>query len=160
MRTSIFAIGRMKAGPEKQLLDHYRKQAERAGRGLHLFGPTITEFSESRKSTATQRKEEEAELLCKAIGGDTKIIALDETGNNLTSDTLAQFIASTRDGGVNHLAFAIGGPDGHGPKLLNRAAKTVALGQLTWPHQLARILLCEQLYRACTIISGHPYHRS
>jgi 23S rRNA (pseudouridine1915-N3)-methyltransferase len=87
------------------------------------------------------------------------LIALDEGGKNLDSRTFAERIARWRDDGITELALAIGGADGHGPVLLAKANLRLAFGPMTWPHQLARLMLAEQLYRAVTILSGHPYHR-
>ena len=88
------------------------------------------------------------------------LVALDERGKTLTSREFADRIGAWRDGGTDDLAFVIGGPDGHGAELLGaRPPCSLALGAMTWPHQLVRIMLAEQLYRAVTILSGHPYHR-
>lgn len=92
--------------------------------------------------------------------GDTALVILDERGKSLTSDAFAAFLRRRRDSGSNALAFVIGGPDGHGTPIRERASDTLSFGAMTMPHGLARVLLAEQLYRAATIISGHPYHRA
>ena len=94
-----------------------------------------------------------------ALPAGAVIIALDETGKTRTSVAFSQELQELRDAGTADVAFAIGGPDGHGPALLDAARLTLALGPMTWPHQIARVLLAEQIYRAITIASGHPYHR-
>ena len=88
------------------------------------------------------------------------LVLLDERGKSLPSETFASRIAGFRDGGRRTLRFAIGGPDGHDPALHASADLLLSFGAATWPHQMARIMLAEQLYRAATILSGHPYHRA
>lgn len=155
MLITIAAVGKLKAGPERDLYDRYVERATGAGRSLALTLAT-REFVESRAATATARKEQEAEMLL-ALGGT--LVALDEGGRTLDSRSFADRIARWRDDGVAGLVFALGGPDGHGDALLKKSALRLAFGPMTWPHQLARIMLAEQLYRAVTILSGHPYHR-
>jgi 23S rRNA (pseudouridine1915-N3)-methyltransferase len=155
MLITIAAVGKLKAGPERELYDRYVERAAAAGRSLGLTFAT-REFSESRAATPVARKDQEAESLL-AVGGIA--IALDERGKTMDSRTFADRLARWRDDGAAGLTLAIGGPDGHGPALLQKSALRLAFGPMTWPHQLARIMLAEQLYRAVTILSGHPYHR-
>jgi 23S rRNA (pseudouridine1915-N3)-methyltransferase len=155
MLITIAAVGKLKAGPERELYDRYVERAAAAGRSLGLTFNT-REFAESRAATAPARKDQEAETLLE-IGGIA--VALDERGKTLDSRAFAERIVRWRDDGAGGLTFAIGGPDGHGPALLQKSTLRLAFGPMTWPHQLARIMLAEQLYRAVTILSGHPYHR-
>ena len=124
----------------------------------------MSEIPESRGQTADLRKAEEAQRINEALGnagsGGAALILLDERGKALGSEAFAERIGRMRDDGKRQLIVAIGGPDGHDPALRSRADLVLALGELTWPHQIARILIAEQLYRAATILAGHPYHRS
>lgn len=160
MQLALFAVGRLKSGPERELVDRYMDRLAKAGPqcGINL-GP-VTEIAESRAASTEQRKTEES-ARCLALLSDPRaaLIIFDETGKNLTSRAFAGAIGDLRDNGVTTLVAAIGGPDGHAPELLDAARHTVALGKLTWPHQLARILVAEQLYRAVSILNNHPYHR-
>ena len=158
MLITIAAIGKLKAGAERELLDRFVERAASAGRNLGLTF-TLREFPESRAGSAATRKAEEAAAMLTAVPAGGTLVALDEGGKNLGSRTFAERIAKWRDGGTAGLVLAIGGPDGHGPTLLEKAALRLAFGEMTWPHQFARVMLAEQLYRAVTIISGHPYHR-
>jgi 23S rRNA (pseudouridine1915-N3)-methyltransferase len=158
MLITIAAVGKMKAGPERELCDRYIKRAGAAGRGLGLSF-AIREFPESRAGSAAARKEQEAGTVLAAVPPATALVALDEGGKALDSRNFADRIARWRDDGASALAFALGGPDGHGDALLAKASLRLAFGPMTWPHQLARLMLAEQLYRAVTILSGHPYHR-
>lgn len=158
MRIQIAAIGRMKAGPERELVSRYLDRANMAGRALGLSGPIVHEHPESRAGTAALRRTEEARALA-AHQGDGLLVALDERGELLDSPTLAARIARWRDDGRPLLTFAIGGADGLTPELLAGAALRLSFSPLTWPHQLVRIMLAEQLYRTMTLLSGHPYHR-
>jgi 23S rRNA (pseudouridine1915-N3)-methyltransferase len=86
------------------------------------------------------------------------LIALDSQGEQLSSEGLAEFLQNQQNRGSTHLVFAIGGADGHSEDLKNTAAFTLSLGKMTLSHELARVVLLEQLYRAFTILKGHPYH--
>jgi 23S rRNA (pseudouridine1915-N3)-methyltransferase len=158
MLITIAAVGKLKFGPERELLDRFVERADNAGRKLGLSFAT-REFAESRATSAPLRKDQEAATILSALTPGTIIVALDEGGTNLDSRTFADRIARWRDGGTADLALAIGGADGHGSALLAKATLRLAFGPMTWPHQLARLMLTEQLYRAVTILSGHPYHR-
>ena len=159
MLISIAAVGRLKAGPERELLARYMTRATAAGKSLGLTFAT-REFPESRAANASQRKAEEAAALLASLPPGGTLVALDEGGKSLDSDSLARRIAGWRDGGAPAVAFAVGGPDGHGAAVIEAATLRLAFGAMTWPHQLVRVMLAEQLYRAVTILSGHPYHRA
>ena len=86
-------------------------------------------------------------------------MALDERGRSLSSAAFADYLGRRRDEGVADLAFVIGGADGLAERVRSRADLVLSLGAPTWPHLLVRGLLAEQLYRAQSILAGHPYHR-
>jgi len=159
MKLMIMAVGRMKAGTEQTLYDKYADRISKSGKALHLTGPDLVEIVESRSEKPDKRKENEAEALIASAGKDVRIIMLDEKGKDLSSREFADLIKNEQDAGTQTLAFAIGGPDGHGELLKSISVRKIRFGSMTWPHQMARILLAEQLYRAITIFSGHPYHR-
>lgn len=160
MRVGLFAVGRLKAGPEKDLAARYMERFAKAGPPVGLEMGRTVEVAESRAANADTRKREEAAMLEKSLPDGAVLILLDERGRSLDSPAFAALLAGFRDGGKRDLMIAIGGPDGLDPALHGRADATLCLGKLTWPHQLVRILVAEQLYRAVTILSGHPYHRS
>jgi 23S rRNA (pseudouridine1915-N3)-methyltransferase len=155
----IAAVGRLKQGPERDLARHYAERIEAAGRSVALTPLEIAELPEGRAATSDLRKADEAGRLLGAAAKAEVIVALDETGKTMTSRAFADFLRSKRDGGCARMAFALGGPDGHGAELKSKAGLILSLGAMTLPHGLARIVLSEQLYRAVTIIGGHPYHR-
>jgi 23S rRNA (pseudouridine1915-N3)-methyltransferase len=159
MRLGIHVVGRMKPGPDTQMVDRYLERLRKAGPaiGLELLG--VTEVPESRAQSAPERRREEAERL-DAHRRDAALFLLDERGRNLPSVDLAQRIGALKDGGARTLIFAIGGPDGHDDRLRASCDFSLSFGAQTWPHQLVRIMLAEQLYRCATILSGHPYHRA
>jgi len=159
MKISLFAVGRMKSGPEKDLADRYLERFSKSGPALGLEFAGVTEVPESRAQSAAERKREEGERLRQHVAGGA-LILLDERGRNVTSQDFADRIAAFRDGGRRSLVIGIGGPDGHDPSLRDSADLVLSFGAQTWPHQMVRIMLGEQLYRAATILSGHPYHRS
>ena len=158
MRISIHAVGRMKQGPERELVARYLERAVATGRPLGLTGFDVVELTESRAGSATGRKAEEARALAAGVG-DALMVTLDERGRSLTSEAFANQIARWRDDGKAAAAFIIGGADGLDQAFSASAALTLSFSPLTWPHQLVRIMLAEQLYRMTTILSGHPYHR-
>ena len=160
MKLSIFAIGRLKAGPERELLARYSDRIAGAGPKMQLSGPEIREFPESRARDAKSRKQQEADALLAALPPQNNLILLDETGTNMNSRKFAELLTEHRDNGTANLCFVIGGADGLSATLASRAAHTISFGKFTLPHMLVRVLLAEQIYRAITIISGHPYHRS
>ncbi|MDQ0997247.1 23S rRNA (pseudouridine1915-N3)-methyltransferase [Phyllobacterium ifriqiyense] len=159
MRISVFAVGRMKSGPERELADRYLDRFKKTGASLGLEFSSVTEIVESRAQQADLRKQEESAQLLKALDAGGVLVLLDERGKTMASDVFASSIAKFRDEGKRQLLLAIGGPDGHDAALRERADLVLALGAMTWPHQIVRILVAEQLYRATTILSGHPYHR-
>lgn len=159
MRLLIAAVGKLKQGPERELIRHYLGRAEAAGRKLHLSPLATIELPESKAATAKARKAAEGEALLAKIPSSHRLIALDPGGEALSSEAFAQRLAKLRDGGAEGVAFVIGGADGLSPEILAKA-KAISLGPITLPHGLARIVLAEQLYRAATILAGHPYHRA
>lgn len=160
MKVGIYAVGRMKAGPEKELAARYLERFSKAGPALGLEFAGIHEISESRAQSVDERRRDEAERLLAALPTAAAIIALDERGKNIGSEALASRLADIRDGTSKAAALLIGGPDGLDASIRSRAELVLSFGALTWPHQLVRIMLAEQLYRAATILSGHPYHRA
>lgn len=160
MKIHIVAIGRLKAGPESELFARYAKRFENMGRARGFSGIYVREFAESPGKNAAERQRKEAEKLLRALPERAVVVALDETGSSFASDKFAGALGRWADQGVGDLAFVLGGPDGLDRQVLDRAGLVLCLGAMTWPHQIARILLSEQLYRAASILSGHPYHRS
>lgn len=159
MRLSILAVGRMKSGPERELYDRYASRISKSGKALHFMGLDLHEIVESRAQDTQKRKSEEAAQLIQLAGEGARIVVLDEKGKDFSSQEFSQLLQTEQDMGTQKLAFAIGGPDGHGDELKNISVRKIRLGAMTWPHQIARILLAEQIYRGITILSGHPYHR-
>lgn len=158
MRITIAAVGRLKAGAERELFERYVARASAAGRRLGLTF-NLREFPESRASVASTRKDQESAAILGALPERAVLVVLDEKGRSLGSAAFAEKIAKWRDSGREDLVFAIGGADGHAPQLSSRADLALSFGEMTWPHQLVRVMLAEQLYRAVTILTGHPYHR-
>lgn len=159
MRVSVHAVGRMKAGPERELAERYFGRLVKTGPAVGIEFSGVAEIAESRARDLDTRRREEASALA-LHSSDAALFLLDERGRNPSSEDLANRIANLRDGGRKHLVFAIGGPDGHDATARNAADLVISFGAQTWPHQLVRVMLAEQLYRVATILSGHPYHRS
>lgn len=158
MRLVILAVGRLKAGPERELCARYRERSHVIGRGLGFSGPDLSECAESRERRAEDRKNEEGdELLAKC--GPGLVIGLDERGTPLSSGDFSRKLAQARDSAVSQASFLIGGADGLSPACRAKATMLLSFGAMTLPHQLVRVLVLEQIYRAMTIMGNHPYHR-
>jgi 23S rRNA (pseudouridine1915-N3)-methyltransferase len=150
MKLSILAIGRQRAGPLRDLQLLY------AGR---ITPPVaIVELEEKRRLSPPALVAREAELILAALPAGARLVALDRRGQHWSSEELARRLAGWREQGAP-VAFAIGGPEGIGAAVLDRANAALSLGAMTWPHLLVRGMLLEQLYRAQQILAGHPYHR-
>ena len=158
MRLVILAVGRLKVGPERDLVERYRRRIDGIGRGAGIAGLEFVELAESRARREEDRRAEEAAALLERAGSAT-LVAFDERGKTPTSEAFAAQFRAWRDQGCPALACAIGGPDGLDPAVRQRADLVVSFGAFTLPHQIVRALVAEQLYRALTIITGHPYHR-
>lgn len=161
MKVSVHAVGRMKAGPEKQLADRYFERFAKSGPAVGLEFAGVQEIAEGRAQNAAERRREEGQKLQALLQQQgAALFLLDERGKNLPSEDFATRIGAMRDTGRKSLVIAIGGADGHEPALRGQAELVISFGALTWPHQLVRVMLGEQLYRVATILSGHPYHRA
>ncbi|HET9902724.1 MAG TPA: 23S rRNA (pseudouridine(1915)-N(3))-methyltransferase RlmH [Xanthobacteraceae bacterium] len=160
MRLTVVAIGRLKHGPERQLGERFRERAEKSGRALGFRAVEVVEVDESRSRDAGRRMIEESVAVAHLLPDRAALVILDERGDALASAAFAGRLGRWRDEGRSDAVFVIGGPDGLAESLRDRADLRLAFGAMTWPHQLVRIMLLEQIYRAMTILSGHPYHRA
>jgi 23S rRNA (pseudouridine1915-N3)-methyltransferase len=160
MRIVIAAVGRLKQGPERELAAEYCKRAAKVGRAFGLRDIEIVEIRESRAADAERRKVEESIAIANVIPERAVIVILDERGTSLDSAALAATLREWRAEDRPAVCFVIGGADGLASSLRDRAKLKLAFGTATWPHQLVRVMLLEQLYRAGTILAGHPYHRA
>ena len=156
MQVHLCAVGRLRRGPERALVDDYAARFDRTGRSLGL-GPLSEHEIEDRRGGGL---EAEAALLRRASPEGAIRVALDERGKQMSSPALAECLAAWRDGGAGAATFFIGGADGLAPGLRDEAELSLSLGVMVWPHLLVRVMLAEQLYRAATILAGTPYHRS
>lgn len=139
MLLHVIARGKIGRSPEAELVDRYARRitwgfkvTELPDRGGALPAPTVT---------------------------PVRTVALDERGRQLESTAFAAILGRWRDDGVREARFLIGAADGHDAELRGGADLLLAFGAATWPHMLARAMLVEQLWRATSILSGHPYHR-
>jgi 23S rRNA (pseudouridine1915-N3)-methyltransferase len=160
MRLVVVSIGRLKQGPERVLAERYRERFDDIGRKLGFRGLEIHEIPESRARDAATRMAEEAAAILAAIAEKSAVVALDQRGDNLDSAAFARHLGRWRDEQVASTSFVVGGADGLSPDLRRKAKLSLAFGSATWPHQLVRVMLLEQIYRAATILAGHPYHRA
>lgn len=151
MKIVLAVVGRMKRGPATELVEAYLKRTR--------WDVSIKELADAPSSMAAEaRKAREAETILALLDKESRLIALDSRGTQMRSETFAATIMKYKQQGVKKLVLAIGGQDGLADTVLARASATLAFGAATWPHQLVRVLLTEQIYRAYTIEAGHPYH--
>ena len=160
MRILVVAVGRLKQGPERELATSYRKRAETVGRVFGLRDIEVVEIRDSRARDVERRRLEESIAIANVIPERATIVILDEHGDNLDSAALAALLREWQEQDRPAVSFIIGGPDGLASSLRERAHLKLAFGKATWPHQFVRVMLLEQLYRAGTILAGHPYHRT
>ena len=159
MRIAIAAVGRLKQGPERELAERYRKRAADVGRSVGLTAFDVIEIRESRADNVGRRMLEESIAIANVIPDRAITVILDERGESVSSASFAGHLQAWRTQSRPAAVFMVGGADGLAPSLRERANLAIAFGTATWPHQLVRIMLLEQLYRAVTMLSGHPYHR-
>ncbi|GJD36889.1 23S rRNA (pseudouridine(1915)-N(3))-methyltransferase RlmH [Methylobacterium aerolatum] len=160
MRLVVVCVGRLKAGPERDLASRYRERAAQTGRNLGFTGCDLIEIPESRTRRAADRCAEEAALMLAHVPAGAVGLIYDERGRaDLPSEDLAARVGQWRDAGKPALAVMIGGPDGHDASIRTRADLILSFGAATLPHGLVRVLALEQIYRSLTILAGHPYHR-
>lgn len=153
------AVGRLKAGPERDLVKRYVERLAGSGKALGFSGPRLVELSESAARRDADRKAEEASALLAQLAPGARVVLFDEGGRSIDSRKFASILAEWRDSGTPAASFVIGGADGLGEAIRARGDLVLAFGGMTLPHQIVRVLVAEQLYRAVTILSGHPYHR-
>ncbi|MFO1110400.1 MAG: 23S rRNA (pseudouridine(1915)-N(3))-methyltransferase RlmH [Bradyrhizobium sp.] len=159
MRLIVVAVGRLKQGPERELAERFRGRFDDIGRRLGFRGLEIHEIPESRARDAATRIAEEAAAMSALLPAKYALVALDEHGKSIDSAAFARNLGRLRDAATD-VIFVIGGADGLSPELRSKAKLVIAFGAMTWPHQMVRFMLLEQIYRAATILAGHPYHRA
>ncbi len=145
MKYKVIAIGQLKRGFLRDGCDFYKKRLSQYSKVEEI------ELKES------SEKERESETLLKKAG--TYVIALDERGEQFTSKAFANYITQLENKSISEVSLLIGGADGHSDSLKSSANKLISLSKATLPHELARMMLFEQLYRIESIRAGHPYHR-
>ena len=151
MQIRIIAVGRLKKGPELDLIETFIKRTP--------WPVSVTEVEEKRPIKGAERMAREADLLLAAIPDDAYVIALDERGKDMRSTQFAEILERLQDDGRQCVVFVIGGAEGYGPGVKDRADRLLSFGKMTWPHMMVRLMLAEQIYRASTILAGHPYHK-
>ncbi len=151
MRITIAAVGRLRAGPERELQNRYIKRI--------AWQVEIREVVEKRRLSPSELKRGEAGLLAAACPNGATMVALDGGGKQLSSTDFAKRLGAWRDDGVADLAILIGGAEGLDREMVQRAQLVISFGAMTWPHLMVRPMLLEQVYRAQQILAGHPYHR-
>jgi len=149
MKYIISAIGKAKTQQEDLITLKYLKRIKNI---------EIKQY-EIKLNNKQKKIEEEGLKLISSTPSNGRLVLLDEQGQNLTSLELAKMVLDWRNDNIAYINFAIGGAFGNGTQIKRRADKIIALGKLTWPHQMVKMMIAEQIYRIETIIQGHPYHK-
>ena len=154
MKTALVAVGRVRDA-------HYRALCEDYGKRLKRFDPfEVVEVKEAKGLQGARAKKAEAPRILKQLPSGVWAVSLDERGQTMTSAALARWLEKLRDRGVRDLRFVVGGAWGLDPEILTRCDESLRLSSMTLPHELARVVLLEQYYRAWTILRGLPYHNA
>ncbi|MEK9621817.1 MAG: 23S rRNA (pseudouridine(1915)-N(3))-methyltransferase RlmH [Alphaproteobacteria bacterium] len=151
MKLVILAVGKGRTASEHELALGFMKRLPAGGDIIEI---------ESKLPAGPKRQQDESQLLMRHVPDNAILVALDPKGKDTSSEALANKLAAWRDAGHASVFFAIGGADGHDAALRQRANDVISFGSATWPHMLFRAMLAEQLYRATSILAGHPYHRA
>jgi 23S rRNA (pseudouridine1915-N3)-methyltransferase len=159
LRLFVLAVGHMRGSAEGDLTADYLRRAELMGRQLGFAAVEAVEVAVSKARDVKTRMAEEAEKLAARVPAGAHIVLLDAKGKGMTSEDFAEMLGALRDAGTRDLCFVIGGPDGLSPLPGKHSGRSLAFGPQTWPHLLVRAMLAEQVYRAFSILAGHPYHR-
>ena len=159
MRLTLVCVGKGNKTPEQELCDAYLTRARAFAPKLGFSKLDLVLIDVWRAASLGARMSEEAKRIAAKLPAGARIAALDEGGVAQSSENFAKYLARLRDSGVRDLALAIGGPDGLAPSFRDSAQDRLAFGPQTWPHLLVRAMLAEQIYRAFSILAGHPYHR-
>ena len=160
MQLSIIAIGQMRGADEMPLVEDFQRRIEASGRQLGISSLSFLELRAKRGLTGGEKKRSENALIADALARrNGPLIVLDEAGESLTSRAFTDQLQGWIERGDSDVTFVIGGADGLDDKIRARADMVLSFGPMTWPHMLARVLLCEQIWRSVSILTRHPYHR-
>jgi 23S rRNA (pseudouridine1915-N3)-methyltransferase len=160
LRLLILAVGQSRGTPEGAMTEDYAGRARAFGKRYGFTAVSVEEVSVSKLRESRGRMEAEGEKLADRIPQGAHVILLDARGKGMTSDAFAEMLGAMRDAGARDMVFIIGGPDGLVLPSHVKAGRSLAFGPQTWPHLMVRAMLSEQIYRALTILGGHPYHRA
>jgi 23S rRNA (pseudouridine1915-N3)-methyltransferase len=160
VRLHIIAVGFGRGTQEAALSEDYLGRAAQMGKRMGIGSVLCEEVAVSKDRDVKKRVADEAGRLARRVPDGAHIVVLDAKGKGMTSEDFAEMLGALRDAGTKDLAFVIGGPDGLTALPGKRAGRSLAFGPQTWPHLLVRAMLSEQIYRALTILAGHPYHRA
>jgi 23S rRNA (pseudouridine1915-N3)-methyltransferase len=155
MKIAISAVGRLRNSPEKELIDDYLSRFSKLSKPFGLSLNSVIEIEDKKGGGPIS----EAKLLIKNFQKNSKIIALDEGGEAISSKEFTKYLSNWAADGIGYCHIVIGGPDGLDKSLLEKSNLKISFGKMVWPHMLARVMIAEQLYRSATILAGNPYHR-
>lgn len=154
MKTLLILVGKT---TNKHFVAGINDYVERIGHYMPFSITTIPELKNAKSLSEDQQKEREGELIMKQLQPTDTVVLLDEHGSQMRSIEFAQWLQKMQNA-ARRLVFVIGGPYGFSPALYQRANQKISLSPMTFSHQMVRLVFTEQIYRACTILKGEPYH--
>jgi 23S rRNA (pseudouridine1915-N3)-methyltransferase len=154
MKTTLILVGKTNGKLFNEGIDDYVK---RIGHYTPFAVKVLPELKSTKSLSESQQKDKEGKMILKTISPSDFVVLLDEHGTEYRSMEFAKWVEKRRNSGRD-LVFVIGGPYGFSPDVYNRADALISLSRMTFSHQMVRLIFVEQLYRACTIIKGEPYH--
>lgn len=154
MKTTLILVGKTNGKLFNEGIDDY---AKRIGHYTPFAVKVLPELKSTKSLSESQQEDKEGKMILKTISPSDFVVLLDEHGTEYRSMEFAKWVEKRRNSGRD-LVFVIGGPYGFSPDVYNRADALISLSRMTFSHQMVRLIFVEQLYRACTIIKGEPYH--
>lgn len=159
MSLAVIAVGKMKEKPYRAMADEYLKRLSRYEKIEEIELNDLPEPSMTSEAIEEQIKLKEGEEILRRLKPGDRVIAMTIPGKQFTSPELSEHLENLKTRGVSRTVFIIGGSLGLGKNVLDRADEEMSMSKMTFPHQLARVMLLEQLYRACKIAAGEKYHK-
>ena len=154
MKTELILVGKT---TNKHFVACINDYVERIGHYMPFSITTIPELKNAKSLSEDQQKEREGELIMKQLQASDTVVLLDEHGSQMRSIEFASWLQKMQNS-ARRLVFVIGGPYGFSPALYQHANQKISLSPMTFSHQMVRLVFTEQIYRACTILKGEPYH--
>ena len=155
MTIKLIAIGKTDSTPLQQLISEYENRLKHY---IKFSIEILPDIKNAKNLSEAQQKEKEGELILKKLSNTDVLVLLDENGKQFDSVAFSDYLQKKMNSGLKQLVFVIGGPYGFSPAIYQKAQGKISLSKMTFSHQMVRLFVVEQVYRACTILKNEPYH--